>query len=141
MLDAVVARLASIGADPRDDPDTRQSKALLVVISLVIVPIALLWGGLYLALGSVVGVVPLVYAVILLGAIVVFARTKNGVFLLRVNLADIVLALDIGPFDQRDRPPRIPGHPFANRGLSSTRHLAAPGDTRGRLARERWWLR
>jgi adenylate cyclase len=92
VLEAVVARLASIGADPRDDPETRQSKALLVLISLVILPISLVWGGLYLALGSIVGVVPLVYAAVLLGAIVVFARTRDANFLLRVNLADICLA-------------------------------------------------
>src|SRR5688500_9640148 len=92
MLEAVIGRLASIGADPRDDAEARQSKALLVLISLVILPIALVWGGLYLALGQIVGVVPLVYAAILLGAIVVFARTRDAVFLLRVNLADIVLA-------------------------------------------------
>jgi adenylate cyclase len=92
MLEAVVARLASIGADPRDDAETRQSTALLILISLAIMPIALVWGGLYLALGSIVGVVPLVYAAVLLGAVVVFARTKDAVFLLRVNLTDIVLA-------------------------------------------------
>jgi adenylate cyclase len=92
MLESVVARLASIGADPRDDPEARQGKALLVLISLVILPISLVWGSLYLALGSIVGVVPLVYAAILTGAIVVFARTRDANFLLRINLTDIVLA-------------------------------------------------
>jgi adenylate cyclase len=91
-FEALIARLATIGADPRDDADTRQSKALLVLISLVILPVSLVWGGLYLALGSVVGIVPLVYAAVLVGAIVVFARTGDAPFLLRVNLTDIVLA-------------------------------------------------
>src|SRR5215217_6672573 len=92
MFEALIARLASIGADHGDDAESRQSKALLLLISLAILPIALVWGGLYLALGSIVGVVPLVYAAILLGAIVVFVRTRDAGFLLRVNLTDIVLA-------------------------------------------------
>jgi adenylate cyclase len=91
-LEALLARLAQIGADPRDDPDIRQSKALLVLISLLILPIALVWGSLYVALGSPVGYVPFVYALILFAAIAVFARTKDSAFLLRVNLADILLA-------------------------------------------------
>jgi adenylate cyclase len=41
------ARLALIGADPRDDDDLRARKALLVLISVLILPVAALWGGLY----------------------------------------------------------------------------------------------
>ena len=73
---AVQARLATIGADPRDDEDTRASKALLVLISVLILPISLLWGGLYLAFGSPVGWVPLVYFAVLVGAIAVFSRGR-----------------------------------------------------------------
>ena len=90
--DAVRARVAQIGADPHDDEDTRASKALLVLISLLILPIALLWGILYLALGSPVGFVPIVYFAVLLGAIGMFARTRNFAQLLHVNLVDILLA-------------------------------------------------
>jgi adenylate cyclase len=89
---AVAERLAQVGADPLDDDDVRASKALLVLISVLILPIALVWGGLYLAFGSPVGVVPLVYFAVLLGAIAVFARTRDFRQLLRVNLVDIVLA-------------------------------------------------
>ncbi len=91
-FEGVLSRLAQIGADPRDDPDTRQSKALLVLISLLILPIALVWGSLYVALGSPVGYVPFVYALVLFGAIAIFARTRDTAFLLRVNLADILFA-------------------------------------------------
>ena len=66
------ARVALIGADPQDDEDIRASKALLVLTSVLILPIALLWGVLYLAFGSPVGFAPLVYFVILLGAVAVF---------------------------------------------------------------------
>ena len=73
----VLERLASVGADPGDDEDTRASKALLVLISVLILPVALLWSILYLAFGSPVGYVPLAYFAVLLGAILVFARTRS----------------------------------------------------------------
>jgi adenylate cyclase len=75
--DRVLARLARIGADPQDDDDTRASKALLVLISVLILPIALLWALLYLGFGSPVGWVPLGYFAILLASIVVFSRTRD----------------------------------------------------------------
>src|SRR2546428_10330223 len=88
----VLARLAAVGADPRDDEQTRQGKALLVLTSVLILPIAVVWGSLYLIFGSPVGYVPFVYALVLLGAIIAFAHTRNFAFLLRVNLVDILLA-------------------------------------------------
>ena len=92
LADALRARVALIGVDPQDDEDTRASKTLLVLISVLILPIAVLWGVLYLAFGSPVGFVPLVYAVVLLGAIGVFSRTRDFAQLLRVNLLDILFA-------------------------------------------------
>ena len=81
-----------IGADPLDDDDTRASKALLVLISVLILPIALLWAVLYLAFGSPVGWVPLGYFAILVAAIVAFSRTRNfGAFLFVGQIA-ILLA-------------------------------------------------
>ena len=59
---------------------------------MLILPISALWGALYLALGSPVGVVPLVYFGILLGAIAVFSRTHDFPWLLRVGQVDILLA-------------------------------------------------
>ncbi|HEU0248648.1 MAG TPA: adenylate/guanylate cyclase domain-containing protein [Gaiellaceae bacterium] len=88
----LTARLALLGADPRDDDDLRARKALLVLISVLILPVAALWGALYLALGSPVGVVPLVYFGVLLGAIAVFSRTRDFPWLLRVGQVDILLA-------------------------------------------------
>jgi adenylate cyclase len=86
------ARLALVGADPRDDEDLRARKALLVLISVLILPIAAIWGGLYLAFRSPVGIVPLVYLAVLLGAIVMFSRTGNFGRLLRISQVDILLA-------------------------------------------------
>ena len=88
----VSVRLALVGADPRDDEDLRARKALLVLISALILPISVVWGALYLALGSPVGVVPLVYFGVLLGAIAVFSRTRDFPWLLRVSQVDILLA-------------------------------------------------
>jgi adenylate cyclase len=87
----LLSRLGRIGADPRDDDDTRQRKALLVLISVLILPISVLWGVLYLALGSPVGYVPFLYFAVLVAAIGIFARTRDLAFLLRVNLIDILL--------------------------------------------------
>jgi guanylate cyclase len=88
----VLAYLARIGADPRDDDDTRANKALLVLISVLILPVALLWAILYLAFGSPVGWVPLVYFAVLLAAILVFSRTRNFGRFLVVSQVAILLA-------------------------------------------------
>jgi adenylate cyclase len=88
----VLAYLAAVGADPRDDEDTRAAKALLVLISVLILPVALLWSILYLAFGSPVGWVPLGYFTVLLGAIVVFSRTRDFARLLLVNQVAILFA-------------------------------------------------
>jgi adenylate cyclase len=92
LLDRVTARLALVGADPHDDEDLRARKALLVLISVLILPVSAMWGALYLAFGSPVGVVPLVYFTVLLGAIAVFSRTRDFPWLLRVAQVDILLA-------------------------------------------------
>jgi guanylate cyclase len=90
--DRMIGRLALVGADPNDDEDLRARKALLVLISVLILPVSAVWGALYLALGSWVGVVPLVYFAILLAGIAVFARTRDFPWLLRVGQVDILLA-------------------------------------------------
>jgi adenylate cyclase len=92
MLETALRRLEQVGADPRDDEDLRLRKALLVLISVLILPIAALWGTVYLAFGSPVGLVPYLYFAILLGAIGVFARNRNFALLLRVAQLDILLA-------------------------------------------------
>ena len=87
-----LAGVSRIGADPRDDPDTRQAKALLVLISVLILPISLTWGSLYLAFGSWSGYAAFLYLAVLVTGIAVFARTGNFGFLLRLSLLDILLA-------------------------------------------------
>jgi adenylate cyclase len=88
----LTARLAHIGADPQDDVETRADKALLVLISVLILPVSLTWSVLYLAFGSPVGWVPLGYFVVLLASIVVFARTRDFNTFLRTGQLAILFA-------------------------------------------------
>jgi adenylate cyclase len=92
VIDAALARLAEVGADPDDDEETRRRKALLVLIAVLVLPISLLWAGLYLAFGSPVGYVPLLYFAISLGSVVLFARTRDFGQLLRIQQVAILLA-------------------------------------------------
>jgi guanylate cyclase len=91
-LIGVLERLGRVGADPADDDDLRARKSLLVQISVLILPVAAIWGGLYLAFGSPVGWVPYLYFAILLGAIVLFSRTRDFRQLLRIGQVDILFA-------------------------------------------------
>ncbi len=90
------AMLAGIGADPQDDDELRQKKALLVLLAVLIAPVSVVWGILYLALGSAVGIAPLVYFAISIVSLLVFARTKSFRFLLLVQLLDILIAPTAG---------------------------------------------
>jgi guanylate cyclase len=90
--ESALARVALIGADPQDDEDLRLRKALLVLIAVMILPVSFVWGSLYLALGSPVGYVPFLYFGISVASIVIYARTRDIHFLLRVQLLDILLA-------------------------------------------------
>src|SRR5215831_4011646 len=92
LRDRFLASLAGIGADPQDDADTRADKALLVLVSVLILPVSLLWAAFYLAFDSPVGWVPLAYSAVLATSIVVFARTGNFGTFLRVGQLAILLA-------------------------------------------------
>jgi adenylate cyclase len=88
----VLDRIAEVGADPVDDHEARLRKALLVLIAILILPISFLWAGLYLSFGAWSGSVALLYAVISIASIALFARTGNFRLLLRIQIADILLA-------------------------------------------------
>ena len=85
-------RAARIGADPRDDDEARSRKALLVLICILILPISLVWGAIYLALGAMAGLIAWLYLAISVAAIVAFSRTRDTETFLRVELLDILLA-------------------------------------------------
>jgi guanylate cyclase len=84
--------LGRIGANPEDDRETAQRKALLVYLAVLILPIALVWGTLYLALGAVSGVVAYGYFAVSVASIGLFAINRNFDLLLRIQLLDITLA-------------------------------------------------
>jgi adenylate cyclase len=87
-----IDRAARIGADPRDDDERRLRKTLLVIISILILPISLAWGAIYLALGAQAGLIAWLYFLISATALAIFSRTRDTERLLRVELLAILLA-------------------------------------------------
>ena len=92
LLDSALARLAEVGAQPGDDEERRLQKALLVLIAILILPIAGIWAVLYLAFGAWTGWVAVLYAVISVASIALFARTRDFGLLLNIQLLDIAMA-------------------------------------------------
>src|SRR4029453_19000435 len=95
-IDNAAALLSRIGADPEDDQEVRQRKSLLVLLAVLILPVSVVWGSVYLALGSPVGIVPFIYFAISIGSLVLFARTRNFRLLLVIQLLDILLTTAVG---------------------------------------------
>jgi guanylate cyclase len=90
------AFIAGIGADPDDDEDLRQKKALLVLLAILILPVSVVWGSLYLGFGEIVGVIPFVYFAVSVASLVIFARTRNFHLFLNIQLTDILLTTTTG---------------------------------------------
>ena len=95
-LATIRAQLAATGADAADDHDTRQRKTLLVTVAVLILPIAAAWGVIYLAFGHPVGYLPFTYFGVSIASLAIFSRTRSFPFLLRVQLAAILLAPTAG---------------------------------------------
>jgi adenylate cyclase len=95
-IDNAAARLARIGADPADDGDLRQKKSLLVLIAVLILPVSVVWGCLYLGFGSWAGITAFIYFAVSLGSLVVFARTGKFRLLLVTQCLDILLSPTAG---------------------------------------------
>jgi guanylate cyclase len=91
-LDRALARLATVGADPDDDDETRLRKALLVLIAVLILPVAFVWAVLYVTFGSPWGYVAVLYASVSIGSILLFAKNHDFDLLLRIQLIDIMLS-------------------------------------------------
>jgi adenylate cyclase len=81
-MTALLDRVLSIGADPRDTADERFRRRLLVGVALVILPIAFVWGLLYWVIGERwVALTPWAYLAGSAISIAVFARTRSFAFL------------------------------------------------------------
>jgi adenylate cyclase len=91
LVGPTLAWLKRVGANAKDDVETRQRKALLVLISLLILPISIVWGVLYLAFGAWTGWFAFLYFGISVASIVLFARNRDDAMLLRVQLLSILL--------------------------------------------------
>ncbi len=89
-------RLARIGVGPEDVEELREKKKLLVLLAVLILPVSVVWGSVYLAFGSPVGIVPYIYFAISIGSLVLFARTRNFRLLLVIQLLDILLTTTAG---------------------------------------------
>jgi guanylate cyclase len=59
---------------------------------VLVLPISLVWGTVYLAMGAPAGLVAFAYFVVSVASIGLFARTRNFDMLLRIQLLDITLA-------------------------------------------------
>ena len=92
----LTTRLAGLGVRPEDDGDLRGKKNLLVLLAILILPVSLMWGSLYLAFGSTVGVIPFMYFAVSVGSLVLFARNGNFRVLLDTQLLDVMLTTTIG---------------------------------------------
>jgi adenylate cyclase len=88
--------LARIGADPEDDQEQREKKTLLVLLAVLILPVSAVWGSLYLAFGSPVGILPFVYFAVSVCSLAVFSRTRSFRLLLVAQLLDILLTTTAG---------------------------------------------
>ncbi|HEX6130982.1 MAG TPA: adenylate/guanylate cyclase domain-containing protein [Actinomycetota bacterium] len=92
----VRALVAGVGADPADDEDLRHAKALLVLLAILILPVSVVWGTLYLSFGSPVGFLPFVYFAVSVGSLAVFSRTRDFGALLVVQLLNVLLTTTTG---------------------------------------------
>jgi guanylate cyclase len=88
--------LARIGADPDDDEDLRHKKVLLVLLAVLILPVSIVWGSLYLAFGSPVGIIPFIYFAVSVASLVVFGRTRNFRSLLVTQLLNVLVTTTTG---------------------------------------------
>jgi adenylate cyclase len=92
LFDGAFSRLARVGADPGDDDEARLRKTLLVLIAVLILPISVVWGVLYVTFGTWTGYIAFLYFAVSLASIAVFAQTRNFGLLLRIQLLAILVA-------------------------------------------------
>ena len=75
----LTARLSGNRRGSRGRRGARDKKALLVLLAVLILPVSVVWGSLYLVFGSPVGIIPFIYFAVSVASLVVFARTEASV--------------------------------------------------------------
>ncbi|MDQ4082768.1 MAG: adenylate/guanylate cyclase domain-containing protein, partial [Actinomycetota bacterium] len=89
----VVGLATRIGSDPHDSSEQRLRKALLVSVSLMVIPAGALWGTLYWAFGErTAALVPWGYVVASVACLAGFALTRSFRFLRAAELLLILVA-------------------------------------------------
>ena len=101
---ALIHRIAGIGADPDDDDEIRLKKSLLVLCALPFVFAGVVWGLMYMFFGELLaGMIPLSYAGISLLSILHFGVTRRYRFfrfsqLLLILLLPFLLMVTLGGY-------------------------------------------
>jgi adenylate cyclase len=94
---AILDRVLSIGADPRDTADERFRRRLLVGVALIILPFGFVWGCLYWVIDEhAVALTPWAYVIASAISLVVFARTRDFAFLRTAQQALILVLPALG---------------------------------------------
>lgn len=97
MFAALLERLLSLGSHPADPQELRFRKRLLVGIASFILPVAILWGYLYWAVGEeAVALTPWAYASGSVLSLAVFSRTRNFAILRTAQFLLILIAPALG---------------------------------------------
>jgi guanylate cyclase len=93
MIATLRERVVSIGADESDSSELSFRKRLLVGISVLILPVAFLWGCIYWAMGEeAVALTPWGYFTGSIASLAIFARSRSFPFLRTAQLALILVA-------------------------------------------------
>jgi len=88
----VLGLVGRIGADPSDSSELRLRKALLVLFTILVLPAAVIWAGLYWVNGEPrAAALPLGYALFSAMALVVFHLTRDLTILRRAELGAILV--------------------------------------------------
>jgi adenylate cyclase len=102
----LVVRVLQIGADPADSSDIALQKRMAVALSLVIVPLAVLWSAVYFAIGAPLSAaIPGSYSIITPVNTAIFALTRNLGFyrftqLLMFLILPWLLMMSLGGFKE-----------------------------------------
>lgn len=76
-----------LGADPTDDEETALRKVLVLLSAMLIVPLALLWGGVYWLAGAhLAASIPWLYAGVAVASIALFSRHRSFIWLAGTQL-------------------------------------------------------
>ncbi|MGB5282531.1 MAG: ATP-binding protein, partial [Arenicellales bacterium] len=87
-----LTRIVESGYLPEDNAETRQKKAALTLVPLIIGPAAFIWGSIYFYLGhSLSGTIPMSYSVISVLTLVYYFKNKKTTFLEKSQLLLVLL--------------------------------------------------